>query len=215
MVNSKIAVIGLGNIGQAIGSNLARSNRDFIAADRNTAKAEELAANWGTSAVASDIPNAVKDADVVILSIPFEAIGAFLDTYAADLEGKIIVDPSNPIPPDAGGGFKKIIGEKESAGEINATFLPRNAKLAKALGTLGAASLTAAAYQAPEKSVLFYATNDSAINSTIEELISDNGFDGVRVGGLDQSIRIEVFGDLHEFGALGKTVTRTEAEDKI
>ena len=215
MVNSKIAVIGLGNIGQAIGSNLARSNRDFIAADRNTAKAEELAANWGTSAVASDIPNAVKDADVVILSIPFEAIGAFLDTYAADLEGKIIVDPSNPIAPDAGGGFKKIIGEKESAGEINATFLPRNAKLAKALGTLGAASLTAAAYQAPEKSVLFYATNDSAINSTIEELISDNGFDGVRVGGLDQSIRIEVFGDLHEFGALGKTVTRTEAEDKI
>jgi 8-hydroxy-5-deazaflavin:NADPH oxidoreductase len=31
------------------------------------------------------------------------------------------------------------------------------------------------------------------------------------VGGLDQSIRIEMFGDLHEFGALGRVVTRTEA----
>ena len=30
-----------------------------------------------------------------------------------------------------------------------------------------------------------------------------------------QSIRIEVFGDLHEFGALGKTVTIAEAKSKI
>jgi 8-hydroxy-5-deazaflavin:NADPH oxidoreductase len=31
------------------------------------------------------------------------------------------------------------------------------------------------------------------------------------IGGLDQSIRIEMFGDLHEYGALGRTVTKTEA----
>jgi 3-hydroxyisobutyrate dehydrogenase-like beta-hydroxyacid dehydrogenase len=29
--------------------------------------------------------------------------------------------------------------------------------------------------------------------------------------GLDQSIRIEMFGDLHEFGALGRAVTKSEA----
>jgi hypothetical protein len=32
-----------------------------------------------------------------------------------------------------------------------------------------------------------------------------------RVGGLDQSIRIEMFGDLHEYGALGRVVTKAEA----
>ena len=31
------------------------------------------------------------------------------------------------------------------------------------------------------------------------------------MGGLDQSIRIEMFGDLHEYGALGRAVTKTEA----
>ena len=31
------------------------------------------------------------------------------------------------------------------------------------------------------------------------------------VGGLDQSIRIEMFGDLHEYGALGRVVTKSEA----
>jgi len=37
----------------------------------------------------------------------------------------------------------------------------------------------------------------------------------VRVGGLDQSIRIEMFGDLHEYGALGRVVTKSEALKEI
>jgi predicted dinucleotide-binding enzyme len=61
----------------------------------------------------------------------------------------------------------------------------------------------------------FYATDDTSINNSIEELIYDNGFEPVRIGSLDQSIRIEVFGDLHEFGALGTTVTISEAKEKI
>ncbi len=212
---SKIAVIGLGNIGQVVAANLSKSNRSFIAADRNVEKAKTLSANWGTSAQPNDIASAVKNADIIILSIPFEAIAGFMKEYASDLEGKIIVDPSNPIAQDENGGFKKVIGEKESAGEINATTLPKNAKLAKALGTLGAASLTGSAYQTPEKAVMFYATDDNEINETIEQLITDIGFDAVRVGGLNQSLRIEVFGDLHEFGALGKVVTLSEAFAKL
>jgi predicted dinucleotide-binding enzyme len=212
---SKVAVIGLGNIGQAVAVNLSKSNRSFIAADRNVEKAKALTAKWGTSAKPVDIASAVKSADIVILSIPFLAIASFMKEYASDLEGKIIVDPSNPIAPDENGGFIKIIDEKESAGEINATALPKNAKLAKALGTLGAASLTSSAYQMPEKAVLFYGTDDTEINETIEQLITDIGFDAVRVGDLNQSLRMEVFGDLHEFGALGKVVTKNEAIAKL
>ena len=211
----KVAVIGLGNIGQAVAGNLAKSNRTFIAADRNVAKAKELSAKWGISAQASDIATAVKEADVLVLAIPFETIGEFLKQNAANLEGKIIVDPSNPIAPDENGGFKKIIDAEKSAGQINATFLPKNAKLAKALGSLGAGSLATAAYQKPESATLFYATDDSTINKHIEELITDNGFAPVRIGDLSKSIRMEVFGDLHEFGALGKTVTEAEAKEKL
>ncbi|ASK29191.1 NADP oxidoreductase coenzyme F420-dependent [Chryseobacterium sp. T16E-39] len=211
--SSKVAVIGLGNIGQAVAGNLAKSNTPFIAADRNTEKAKELSEKW--NAQASDIPGAVKNADIIVLAIPFGTIGGFMKDYAADLEGKIIVDPSNPIAPEEGGGFKKIIGEKESAGEINATFLPQHAKLVKVLGTLGAGTLSQAAFQTPEKAVLFYATDDTSIDPQVEKLINDSGFDALRIGGINQSIRIEVFGDLHEFGALGKPVTLSEAKQKI
>lgn len=210
----KVAVVGLGNIGKAVASNLAKSSRSFIAADRSIDKAKELSQAW-SSAQPADIETAVKEADIFVLAIPFPTIAEFLNQYSLQLEGKIIVDPSNPIAPAETGGFKKIIGQNKSAGEINAAALPKGAKLAKALGTLGASTLESAAYQTPEEAVLFYATDDTSIDSDIEQLIKNNGFAPVRVGGLNQSLRLEVFGDLHEFGALGKTVTASEAKTKI
>jgi 8-hydroxy-5-deazaflavin:NADPH oxidoreductase len=211
---SKVAVIGLGHIGGTVASNLVKGNRPVIVADRTFAKAEELAKQLGSLAQPAEIPAAIKEADIIVLAIYFNPIQEFLKQYASELEGKIIVDPSNPIAPAEGGGFKKIIGENESAGQILSTQLPKGAKLAKALGTLGAATLGSAAHQTPAN-VLFYATDDTSINTEIEELIRDNGFEPVRPGGLDQSIRLEVFGDLHEFGALGKAVTLAEAKEKI
>jgi predicted dinucleotide-binding enzyme len=214
-LKSKVAVIGLGNIGTAVVTNLVKGNRSVIIADKTFEKATELAKKLGDLAQPATVADAIKQADIVVLSIYFDPIKEFFKTYATELEGKIIVDPSNPIAPDENGGFKKIIGADESAGEILSSLLPKDAKLAKALGTLGAASLTSAAFQSPEKSVLFYATNDTTVDAEVIQLIQDNGFDAVKVGGLDQSIRIEVFGDLHEFGALGKPVNATEAKAKI
>ena len=213
-INQKIAVIGLGNIGQVVATNLTRNNRAVIVADRNIEKTNRMAAHLGSLATPLSITEAIKKADIIVLSVWFSAIKEVFSQYETLLQGKIIIDPSNPIAPNAQGGFDKIIGADESAGQINASLLPKGAKLAKALGTLGAASLANAANQGPQ-SVLFYASDDTTINEAVESLIQDNGFAAVHVGGLDQSIRIEVFGDLHEFGALGKTVTVEEAESKI
>ena len=211
---SKVAVIGLGNIGTTVATNLVKGNRSVILADRTIEKAKTLSQKLGSLAQPMDIASAIKEADIIVFAVWFNAIKELLYQYATELEGKIIVDPSNPIAPDEKGGFKKIIGDKESAGEIIAELLPKNAKLAKALGTLGVASLASAAFQ-KSANVLFYATDDISINADIEQLIRDNGFEPVRVGDIDQSIRIEVFGDLHEFGALGKTVTLNEVKQLV
>jgi 8-hydroxy-5-deazaflavin:NADPH oxidoreductase len=63
--------------------------------------------------------------------------------------------------------------------------------------------LAAAAHKTP-RSVLFYASDDNTANNDVEALIKDSGFEPVSIGGINQSIRMEVFGALHEFGALGK-----------
>ena len=212
---SKVAVIGLGNIGTAVAANLVKGNRAVIVADRKIEKATALAQKLGTLVQPMEIPAAIKEADIIVFAIWFDAIKELLNKYATELQGKIIVDPSNPIAPMRKVDLKKSSVIDESAGEILSSLLPENAKLAKALGTLGVASLAGAAFQQPETAVLFYATDDTSVNDDIEQLIFDNGFDPVRIGGIDQSIRIEVFGDLHEFGALGKTVTRNEAGNLV
>lgn len=212
---TKVAVIGLGNIGKAVATNLVKGNHSVILASRDNEKTKALAGQLGDLATTKEIANAILEADVIIPAIYFNALKEFFQTYSKELEGKIIVDVSNPIAPDGNGGFKKIIGESESAGKILSDLIPKNAKLIKAFGTLGAGSLLKAAFNEPDKKVLFYASDSTNSNQQIEELITSSGFVPFNVGGIDQSIKIEVFGDLHEFGALGKPVTLAEAKSKI
>jgi 8-hydroxy-5-deazaflavin:NADPH oxidoreductase len=82
----------------------------------------------------------------------------------------------------------------------------------KVFGTLGAESLGSAVRRTPEPAVLFYATDHPTAGKAVAELISASGFAPVSVGAIDQSIRIEVGGDLHEFGKLGKLVSAKEAQ---
>lgn len=207
---TKVAIIGIGKIGEVIASNLIRGNHAVILASRDVAKAKSVAEKLGHFAVAKETRVAIKEADIVIPTIYFNSLKEFIKTYSEELDGKILVDVSNPIAPNGNGGFKKIVGEDESAGMILAGLLPKNSKLVKTFGTLGAGSLKSGAFNEPERKVMFYASDSINTNPQIEQLITSSGFAPYHVGGLDQSGRIEVFGDLHEFGALGKTVTLTE-----
>ena len=211
---SKVAVIGLGNIGKVVASNLVKGNREVTIASHKIDEAKEFASQLGSLAKAAEVKTAIKEADIVILSVWFSTIQELFKEYATELQGKIIIDPSNPIAPDGNGGFKKIIGADESAGKILKRLLPSGAKLVKALGSLGAGSLAGEAFKTPAK-VLFYASDDKSLNSAVETLIKDNGFEPVNIGGIDQSIKMEVFGELHEFGALGKAVTKSELKQTV
>ncbi|MEZ4903909.1 MAG: NAD(P)-binding domain-containing protein [Spirosomataceae bacterium] len=201
---TKVAVIGLGNIGKAIATNLVKGNHAVMLASREANKAEELAIELGSLATVTSMADAIKEADVIIPAIYFNSLKDFFKTYSSELDGKIIIDVSNPIAPDGNGGFKKMIGENESSAKILSELVPKNAKLVKAFGTLGADSLSEEAFAQPEKKVLFYASDSINTNNKVEELITDSGFEPLHIGGLESAIRIEVFGDLHQFGALGK-----------
>jgi len=213
-LKTKVAIIGLGNIGEAIAINLTKGDHPVVLAARDFEKAENLSNKLGNLASAKKIAEAIKDADVVIPAIYFDEIKNFLQTYSEELQGKIIIDVSNPIAPDGNGGFKKIIDQNDSAGKILSELIPSNSKIVKAFGTLGAGSLLSAAFSEPSKKVLFYASDNTNCNDKIDELIISSGFVPFHVGGIDQSIRIEVFGDLHEFGELGQPVTLEEAKIK-
>jgi len=211
----KTAIIGLGNIGSRVARNLTASGQNVIVSERNFDKAKKLASELGGKAQAMTVDDALKTADIVILAIYFEAIKEFITAHRSALAGKVIVDPSNPIALDGKGGFKKIIPTDQSSGEILTGLLPEGATLVKAFGTLGAESFGSGANRSPERAVLFYATNNRDAGDAVAKLITASGFDPVSVGGIDQSIRIEAFGDLSEHGKPGGLVSAKQAKALI
>jgi 8-hydroxy-5-deazaflavin:NADPH oxidoreductase len=209
--DSTVAIIGTGNIGTRLAANFAAGGQDFLLAGRDQEATRELASDLDGHAEVVSVDEAVDRAGVLVIAVWLDAFKQLIAQYGERLAGKVIVDPTNPVGPDDAGVYRKVIGEQESSGQILAGLLPAGARLVKAFGTLSAGSLSAAARQEPERAVQFYAADDAAAGDLVAGLIRAGGYEPVRVGGLDQSIRIEMFGDLHEYGALGRVVTKTEA----
>jgi len=209
--DSTVAIIGTGNLGSRLAANFAAGGQDFLLADRDQDAARKLASGLGGHAEVVSIDQAVDRAGVLVPAVWLDDFKQFIAQYGDRLADKVIVDPTNPVGPDSDGNYHKVIGEQESSGQILAGLLPAGARLVKAFGTLSAPTLSAAARREPERAVQFYATDDNDAGDLVAELIRADGYEPVRVGGLDQSIRIEMFGDLHEYGTLGRAVTKSEA----
>ena len=209
--DSTVAIIGTGNIGSRLAANFAADGLDFLLAGRDQEAAAKIASDLDGHAEVVSVDEAVQRADVLVFALWLDTFRELIAHYGEQLAAKVIVDPTNPIGPDGAGGYKKVIGEQDSSGQILAGLLPAGARLVKAFGTLSAPTLSAAARRQPERAGQFYAADDDAAGDLVAELIRAGGYEPVRVGGLDQSIRIEMFGDLHEYGALGRVVTKSEA----
>jgi predicted dinucleotide-binding enzyme len=211
ITDTTVAIIGTGNLGSRLAANFAAGGQDFLLAGRDQETARKIASTLDGHAEAVSVDEAIERADVLVLAVWFDASKQLITEYGERLVGKVVIDPSNAVAPGDDGAFRKVIGDQESSGQILANLLPTGARLVKAFGTLSADTLSAAAWREPERAVQFYATDDDSAGELVAELIRADGYEPVRVGGLDKSIRIEAFGDLHELGALGRVVTRQEA----
>jgi hypothetical protein len=77
-----------------------------------------------------------------------------------------------------------------------------------AFGSMSARLLEPASNRSPEPAVLFYATDDDRAAEEIQRLIRTAGFEPEKVGGIEQSGRLEVGGDLHDL-VVGPAEART------
>ena len=160
--DSTVAIIGIGNIGTRLAANFAAGGQDFLLAGRDQEATRELASDLDGHAEVVSVDEAVDRADVLVIAVWLDAFKQLIAQYGERLAGKVIVDPTNPVGPDDAGGYRKVIGEQESSGQILAGLLPAGARLVKAFGTLSAGTLSAAARQEPERAVQFYAADDDS-----------------------------------------------------
>ena len=111
----KIAVIGIGNVGGTLGLAWAKAGHEVIfgVRDPTSEKVKTLLENTGSNARVTEVSEAAAAAEIVVFATPWLATEDAVQT-AGDLEGKLVVDCTNPISPDL---KELIIGTTTSAGE--------------------------------------------------------------------------------------------------
>ena len=193
------AIIGTGGIGSVIARQLASGGETLRLSSADIKSARTLAAQIGHGAVvAAGNRDALLGAGAVVLALRFTVLKSVINEIAYPLTGKLVVVPSNPLTADAQGNVSRVLPEGQSSGEVVAGWLPAGARLAMAFGTLSADLFETAGNRSPEPAVLFYVTDDDRAGEEVERLIRTAGFEPVKVGGIDQSGRLEVGGDLHD-----------------
>jgi 8-hydroxy-5-deazaflavin:NADPH oxidoreductase len=192
------AIIGTGGLGSVIARQLA-SGGETLRLSSASLSARTLAAEIGRAAVpAVDNRDALRGADAVVLALRFTALAGVINEIADPLTDKLVVVPSNPLATDAQGNVVRLLPKGQSSGEVIAGWLPAGAHLAMAFGTMSADLFESSSNRSPEPAVLFYVTDDDRASKQVERLIRVAGFEPVKVGGLEQSSRLEVGGDLHD-----------------
>ena len=131
----KVAIIGAGNVGAALAGSAVKAGHDVSVTAHTPASATATAAQTGARAI-TDTRAAVRDAELVILAIPYPAIDDVLAEAGDALDGKIIVDVTNPVAPDLA---SRLTDGTSAAAEI-AQKLP-NAQVFKAFNTLFASRM--------------------------------------------------------------------------
>jgi 8-hydroxy-5-deazaflavin:NADPH oxidoreductase len=194
------AIIGTGGLGSVIARQLASGGETLrLSSGADTKSARTLAAEIGRAAVvAVDNRDALQGADAVILALRFTVLKSVIDEIADLLTDKLVVVPSNPLTADAQGNVSRVLPEGQSSGKVVAGWLPAGARLAMAFGTMSANLFESASNRSPEPAVLFYVTDDDRAGEEVGRLIRTAGFEPVKAGGIEQSSRLEVGGDLHD-----------------
>ena len=193
------AIIGTGGIGSVIARRLASGGEALRLSSADTESARTLAAAIGQgAAAASDNRDALQGADAVILALRFGVLKGVIEEIADRLTNKLVVVPSNPVGLDAQGKIVRLLPQAQSSGKAVAGWLPQGARLAMAFGSMSGDLFESSSNRSPELAVLFYATDDERAAGQVEQLIRTAGFEPVKVGGVEQSGRLEVGGDLHD-----------------
>jgi predicted dinucleotide-binding enzyme len=205
------AIIGVGNIGGAVARHLVNGGESVVLAAKEEEKAEALASELGPLARAASVEDAIAAGDAVVLALWLDALRDVLPREAHGFEGKVVIDPSNPVGFDASGQPMRTLPEGQSEGSIVASLLPAGAHYVKAFGTLAAPSLASSSNREP-RAVLFYAATDDEGAASAERLIRAAGFEPLRAGGLADVGRIEMpGGDLHQASLNGAVLDLDQA----
>ena len=180
----KIGVIGSGRIGSTIGGLWAKAGHEVMFSDRDPEQVKRAVEGAGARARGGSVQEAAAFGDAVLIAVPYAALPAIRDQVGGQLQGKVVVDPNNPVPARDG---EMAVAAKEKGAAISTAALLPGAKLVRSFNSWGYALMAREANRSAPRMALPVAADDAEAKKVGMRLVQDAGFDPVDAGSLASS----------------------------
>jgi NADPH-dependent F420 reductase len=92
----KIGIIGSGNVGKALAKSGVKAGHQVTLSATTLEHAEAAAKATGAHAASSNT-DAVKDAELVIVAVPYDKLGEVFRGLGTSVDGKVVIDATNHV----------------------------------------------------------------------------------------------------------------------
>jgi predicted dinucleotide-binding enzyme len=182
---STISIIGSGGMAAAIAGRTAKAGYTVEVISRDNVKARALADRL-TAPATTGTYGAAPKGDIVILAVPYSSAAAVVAEYGNALDGKVIIDITNPISKDATG---LVTPAGSSGAQEIAKSAPASAHVVKAFNTLFGPVLAQRG-----RLDAFIAADDPEAKARVSTFIESLGLRPLDVGGLHMAATLEALG---------------------
>ena len=183
-----ITIIGTGNMARGIATRALEGGHGVTVLGTDRAKAEALAAELPGEARAGEVGDPLTG-DVVVLAVWYQAVADVLARYGDQLDGKVVVDITNPVDTET---YAPLTVEAGSVAQEIANAVP-GAKVVKAFNTTFAGTLVEGKVADTPLDV-FIASDDEGAKSAVSQLAADGGLRAIDVGPLALAHQLEGVG---------------------
>lgn len=168
-----ISIFGKGKMGKAIGDIFSSSGNKVNYILSNSAKTEL--------------------GEIVVLAVPYVAIAGIIQEYSTDLQGKIIIDITNPV--DFTTFDSLLVPSDTSAAALIAKQLP-NSMIVKAFNTTFSDALATKKVANEHQTTVLLASDSQKAKETIIKSLENSGLNLLDAGSLKRARELEAIGFL-------------------
>lgn len=179
---ARIAIIGAGSVGRALGVAFARAGCEVVFGVREPGEPRHADIGAATAVPAA----AVSGAELVVLAVPADTVPAVVPNLGL-AAGQVVVDATNALRIAVPMGFATM-------GELTASLVPEGVQVVKAFNTVGAEHM--ANPHTDKGGVFLPIAGDAEGAASVAALAASMGFEPVVLGGRDR------FGMLEEHARL-------------
>jgi predicted dinucleotide-binding enzyme len=188
-----ITIIGTGNMARGIATRALAGDNPVTILGVEAADAPALAADLNGDVATGTVGDPI-NGDLVVLAIPYGAIDDVLRRYDGQLDGKTVVDITNPVDFS---DFTPLNVEAGSAAQEIAEKVPA-ANVVKAFNTTFAGTLVEGKVAGEQLDVLI-ASDDEQAKASVKQLVESGGLRAIDAGPLARAHELEAVGYLHMF----------------